>query len=172
MLTGCRKSEVLTLCWSDVDLDAGEIHLDDAKAGPRAVQRPPTAVGLLEALPRREDSPWTFPGADRDRRFSGGGLDHAWQTARAAAGLEDVRLHDLRHIFASHALALGGPCPSSASYSGTATWRQLRATVRVGWGLRSLRSNQSPRIWYRLIALPGHRDPAGGFLSHWIFRPP
>ena len=111
MLTGCRKSEILTLRWSDVDLDAGELHLADSKTGPRAVQLPPTAVELLEALPRRKDRPWVFPGNDRDGRYSGGGLDHAWRTVRAAAGLEDVRMHDLRHSFASRALALGETLP-------------------------------------------------------------
>ncbi len=111
MLTGCRKSEILTLHWSDVDLDVGEVHLADAKSGPRAVQLPPTAVGILEALPRRKDCPWVFPGRDRDGRFSGGGLDHAWRTVRAAAGLKNVRMHDLRHSFASRALALGETLP-------------------------------------------------------------
>ena len=52
-----------------------------------------------------------FPGNDRDRRYSGGGLDHVWQTVRARAGLKDVRLHDLRHSFASRALALGETLP-------------------------------------------------------------
>ena len=111
LTTGCRKSEILTLRWSDVDLDAGELRLADSKTGPRAVQLPPTAVELLEALPRRKDSSWVFPGNDRDGRYSGGGLDHAWRTVRAAAGLEDVRMHDLRHSFASRALALGETLP-------------------------------------------------------------
>ena len=111
MLTGCRKSEILTLRWSEVELDAGELHLADSKTGPRTVQLPPTAVDLLEALPRQDYSPWVFPGNDRDGRYSGGGLDHAWRTVRAAAGLEDVRMHDLRHSFASRALALGETLP-------------------------------------------------------------
>ncbi len=111
MLTGCRKNEVLTLRWTDVDLDAGELHLADSRTGPRTVQLPPTAVELLEVLPRRKDSPWVFPGNDRDGRDSGGGLDHAWRTMRAAARLEDVRLHDLRHSFTSRALALGETLP-------------------------------------------------------------
>ena len=111
MLTGCRKNEILTLRWTDVDLEAGELHLGDAKAGPRAVQLPPTAVRLLEALPRREGCPWVFPGEDREGCFSGGGLDHVWQIVRTHAELEDVRLHDLRHSFASRALALGETLP-------------------------------------------------------------
>lgn len=111
MLTGCRKSEILTLRWTDVDLEAGVLYLADAKSGPRTVQLAPTAARVLEALPRRKDSPWVFPGNDRDGRFSGDGLDHIWQTTRAKAGLEDVRLHDLRHSYASRALALGEGLP-------------------------------------------------------------
>ena len=111
MLTGCRKNEILTLRWTDVDLEAGELHLGDAKAGPRTVHLPPTAVRLLKTLPRREGCPWVFPGEDREGRFSGGGLDYVWQTVRTHAELEDVRLHDLRHSFASRALALGETLP-------------------------------------------------------------
>ena len=47
-LTGCRKNEILSLRWEDVDLDARELHLADAKTGPRTVQLPPMAVGILE----------------------------------------------------------------------------------------------------------------------------
>ena len=111
MLTGCRRSEVLTLRWTDVDLEAGELRLGDAKTGPRAVQLPPTAVRLLETLPRQTDSPWVFPGRDKDGRYSASGLNHVWQTVRSRAGLDDVRLHDLRHSFASRALALGETLP-------------------------------------------------------------
>ena len=111
MLTGCRRSEVLTLRWADVDLEAGELHLGDGKTGPRTVQLPPTAVRLLETLPRRKDSPWVFPGNDKDGRYGADGLNHVWQTVRSRAGLHDVRLHDLRHSFASRALALGETLP-------------------------------------------------------------
>ncbi|MYG52186.1 MAG: tyrosine-type recombinase/integrase [Rhodospirillaceae bacterium] len=111
MLTGCRKGEVLALRWTDVDLDAGELRLPDAKSGPRAVQLPPPAVRLLEDLPHRAGSPWVFPGRDRDGHYSAGGLDRAWYAVREAAKLEDVRIHDLRHSFASRALALGETLP-------------------------------------------------------------
>jgi integrase len=111
LLTGCRKGEVLALRWADVDLDAGELRLPDAKSGPRAVQLPPPAVRLLEDMPRRAGSPWVFPGRDRNGRYGAGGLDKAWHAVRVAARLEDVRIHDLRHSFASRALALGETLP-------------------------------------------------------------
>ena len=108
-LTGCRKSEILTLRWQDVDLDAREIHLADAKTGPRTVQLPPMAASILEELPRRAGSPWVFPGRDPGRHLST--VNHLWLDVRAKAGLEDVRMHDLRHSFASRALALGETLP-------------------------------------------------------------
>ena len=108
-LTGCRKNEILTLRWEDVDLDAREIHLADAKTGPRTVQLSPMAVGILEEMPRRADSSWVFPGRDPERHLIT--VNHLWLDVRARAGLEDVRLHDLRHSFASRALALGETLP-------------------------------------------------------------
>ncbi len=111
MLTGCRKGEVLALRWADVDLDAGELRLPDAKSGPRAVQLPPAAVRLLGALPRRAGNPWVFPGRAPDGRCSEGSIDNAWRAVREAAKLEDARIHDLRHSFASRALALGETLP-------------------------------------------------------------
>ncbi len=111
MLTGCRKGEVLALHWTDVDLGAGELRLPDAKSGPRAVQLPPPAVRLLEALPCRAGSPWVFPGRAAAGRCSESALDNAWRVVREAAKLEDVRIHDLRHSFASRALALGETLP-------------------------------------------------------------
>ena len=109
MLTGCRKNEILSLRWENVDLDAGELRLGDGKTGARRVQLPPTAVRLLEALPRRPDSPWVFPGRRPDTRRSA--IDAVWYLVRSESNLEDVRLHDLRHSFASRALALGETLP-------------------------------------------------------------
>ena len=108
-LTGCRKNEILSLRWQDVDLDAREIHLADAKTGPRTVQLPPMAVRILQDLPRRADSPWVFPGRDPEQHLIT--VNHLWLEVRSRAGLEDVRLHDLRHSFASRALALGETLP-------------------------------------------------------------
>ena len=67
------------------------------------------AVHILEALPRRSNSPWVFPGRSAESHLSS--VYHLWLDVRARAGLEDVRLHDLRHSFASRALALGEALP-------------------------------------------------------------
>ncbi len=109
MLTGCRKSEILTLRWEDVDLRAGEIQLRDAKAGARAVAISPSARRVLGGLTRVAESPWVFPGRNPGRHYQN--LNIPWRLIRARAGLNDVRIHDLRHSFASRALALGETLP-------------------------------------------------------------
>ena len=109
MLTGCRLSEIQKLQWEYVDLDAGELHLPDTKTGGRAVPLAPSAVRLLQSLPRDEDNPWVIVGKRPGSHLTD--LQHPWRRIRARADLEDVRIHDLRHSFASRALALGERLP-------------------------------------------------------------
>ena len=108
-LTGCRRSEVLGLRREDVALEAGELRLPDSKTGARAVALPPQAVELLTSLLSAHDGPWVIPGQKPGTRLAN--VDEAWRTIRDRAGLEGVRLHDLRHSFASRALALGEALP-------------------------------------------------------------
>ena len=105
MVTGCRLTEVLTLQWDDVDRKAGELRLRDAKTGPRMVALTPAALRVLSELRRVPRSRWVFTGRTPDRHLSQ--LTTYWHQVRARAGVEDVRIHDLRHSFASRALALG-----------------------------------------------------------------
>ena len=105
MLTGCRLREILTLRWDDVGRRAGELRLRDAKTGARMVPLTPTAAKVLDGIVRVPGNPWVFPGAKPDSHLSQ--LSRCWQRVRERAGLEDVRIHDLRHSFASRALALG-----------------------------------------------------------------
>ena len=104
-LTGCRRSEILDLHWDDVDRTAGEIRLRDAKAGPRMVPLTAPACKVLEGIPRSPDDPRVFPGGNgKSRPLS---LSYYWGAVRERAGLDEVRIHDLRHSYASRALALG-----------------------------------------------------------------
>ncbi len=108
-LTGCRRSEILKLRREDVDIEEAEVRLPDSKTGARAVPLPPEAVELLTGLLSAHDGPWVIPGRKPGTRLAN--VDEAWRAIRERAGLEGVRLHDLRHSYASRALALGEPLP-------------------------------------------------------------
>ena len=101
LFTGARSSEITGLKW---DWFRGtRAVLPDSKTGPKTIQLPPPARAVLENLPR--DGAYVFPhptgsGPMRD-------LKYRWSKLRALAGLEDVRIHDLRHSYASHAVMSG-----------------------------------------------------------------
>ena len=101
LLTGCRKSEILTLRW--IDYREGKLYLADSKTGPRTVWLSSAARHVLDGLDRR--SRWIFPSASGPLAKSS--LDSFWRPARIEADLGDVRLHDLRHTYASVALRHG-----------------------------------------------------------------
>ena len=103
LLTGCRKSEILTLHWSDYR--EGKLYLTDSKTGPRTIWLSSPARRILDGRPRI--GPWVFPSPRGHHHLSTGTLDDFWQEVRAEAGITDVRLHDLRHTYATVALAHG-----------------------------------------------------------------
>ena len=105
MLTGCRSGEIMGLRWEDVMLEANEVLLRDSKTGPRVVPLSPAAARVLESTPRTAGNPWVIAGREPDERLTH--IAYYWYRVRERAGLDDVRLHDLRHSFASRALALG-----------------------------------------------------------------
>ncbi|MDJ0947044.1 MAG: site-specific integrase [Kiloniellales bacterium] len=99
ILTGCRKSEILTLQWQHVDFDLGALRLPDSKTGAKLVPLGAPALELLASLPRLEGNSYVVPGDNEGRHFVG--LQKVWERVRDRAGLRDVRIHDLRHSFAS-----------------------------------------------------------------------
>ena len=125
MLTGCRRNEILKLRWEDVDLEHDELRLRDAKTGARAVPLSPTARRVLAHLPRQPDNPWVLCGRASGARL--GNLNPSWEAVRKMAGLEDVRIHDLRHSFASRALSLGESLPMIGKLLGH---RNVQTTAR------------------------------------------
>ena len=141
-LTGCRKSEIMGLRWDDVDRTARELRLRDSKTGPRSVPLTPAVEAVLDGIPRFEDSPWVIVGRNPDAPLVN--LGAAWGRVRAEAGLDDVRLHDLRHSWASRALALGeslsmigallghGKIATTARYAHLARDTEKASAAKVG----------------------------------------
>src|SRR5262249_17763099 len=103
LLSGCRKSEILSLRWEWVDIERSVLRLPDSKTGAKAVPLAAAAMKLLSELPRR--GAFVLPAATGAGHYSA--LQKDWERVRARAKLGDVRVHDLRHSFASFAVADG-----------------------------------------------------------------
>ena len=106
LLTGWREREALTLQWAHVDIERGTATLPDTKTGKsvRVIGAP--ARLLLDELPRVTGSPYVFPGLSPEKPLVE--MNRTWYAVREAAKLTDVRLHDLRHSFASTSASSGG----------------------------------------------------------------
>jgi integrase len=136
LLTGCRLSEILTLEWSFMDFERSCLRLPDSKTGAKVVRLGAPALDLMASLPRYV-SPFVFPAArgantspNRARRIGAGhfvGIERIWQRVRARAGLDDVRLHDLRHTFASWSVMGGATLHMTGTLLGH---RQAGTTMR------------------------------------------
>lgn len=105
ILTGCRCGEIQNLKWAHVDLAAGCLRLPDSKTGAKFVPLGQPAVDFLRAMPRLPDNPFVCPGLKRGAAFVG--LNKPWREIRALASLTDLRIHDLRHAFATTGLHVG-----------------------------------------------------------------
>ena len=105
LLTGCRLSEIQKLKWAYVDLDAGVLRLPDSKSGAKLVSIGQAAADVFKAIPRIEGNPYVITGQVKGQHLTD--MQRPWRRLRKRAGLPDVRIHDLRHSFASDALQLG-----------------------------------------------------------------
>ncbi len=123
MLTGCHKGEILTLSWEDVDLEARELRIRNAKTGPRSVALSPSAIMVLEGLPRLPGNPLVIVGTKPRAHVSN--INNVWLSIRTLADLDDVRIHNLRHSFASR--ALGESLPTIRKLLGH---RKVQTTAR------------------------------------------
>ena len=112
IFTGCRLGEILTLEWASVDLDKGRLVFEKHKTdqhGAKIIPLNAPAQELLANLPREESNPYVIVGEVPGKHLIN--LQKPWRRIRALADLDDVRIHDLRHSFASFAVGAGLSLP-------------------------------------------------------------
>lgn len=122
MLTGCRYSEIVSLTWGEVN--GLRLKLRDSKTGPRTVWLGSEARAVLDRLKRRSGDELVFPGNKPNRPVA---LATFWTQIRIEAGLASVRIHDLRHTFASRAASMSETLPMIGKLLGH---RRLDSTAR------------------------------------------
>jgi len=109
MLTGARLSEILTLKWDYVDIERASMRLPDSKTGAKTIYLNAPALEVLASVPRLEDNTYVICGEKAGAHLVN--LQKPWRRIRKLANLDDLRIHDLRHSFASVAVAGGMSLP-------------------------------------------------------------
>ncbi len=147
LLTGCRSSEIQKLKWDYVYLEEHELRLPDSKTGAKTVYLGKAAVSILEKLPRVKNNPYVIVGHIDGHHLND--MQKPWRRIRKAAGLEDVRIHDLRHTFASGGLLVGEGLPMIGKLLGHSQV-QTTAATRTLQPIQSNRQRQGfLRNWQR-----------------------
>lgn len=127
LLTGCRYREILTLQWQDVK--GNRLLLRDSKTGPRTVWLGSAAREVIDSLPRHPKIPWLFWNYQYRRPMRS--IQHLWEAILDRAAMGKLRIHDLRHTFASHAamsretLPMIGRLLGHANHQSTARYAHL-----------------------------------------------
>jgi integrase len=147
VFTGARVSEVLGLRWEQIDVARGQALLPDSKTGAKPLRLPPPALSVLRRLPKVPGNPYCLAGRRHGQPLAN--PHRPWYRLCAAAGLQGVRLHDLRHTYASKAGELGYSLPMIGALLGhshqatTARYTHLvhdpvtQAAERVGEALQA-----------------------------------
>ena len=106
LLTGARKSNVLAMRWKDISFNAATWRIEETKNGEaQTVHLPSQAVELLKARKLESDSPWVFPGNGKSGHLAD--PKKAWTRILSEAGIDDLRIHDLRRTLGSYQAATG-----------------------------------------------------------------
>ncbi len=105
LLTGARRGEILNLRWDQVDLEKRILRLPDSKTGAKAVPLGEEAIAVIQGIPRLLGNPMVFQYSNPESAVTA--LKRLWSDLRVKAELPDLRIHDLRHVFASQAIDSG-----------------------------------------------------------------
>ena len=130
LMTGARSGEILALRWSYIDFEQGLIHLPDSKTGRKDLEMAAEVREILQSLPR-DGGPWVLPGNKEGQHLVN--LFKPWSRIRERLNMTDVRIHDLRHTFASMSVAANISLPVIGGLMGhksTATTQRYAHLMR------------------------------------------
>lgn len=128
LLTGARRSEILTLKWDYVDLDNRQLRLPRSKTGPKSIYLTTAVAHTLQSLPRVHGNPFVIVGERPGAHLIN--LQKPWRRIRDRAGFHDARLHDLRHSYASVGAVVSRCCSSGSCL---VISRRLRPSAMPIW---------------------------------------
>jgi integrase len=152
LLTGARTSEWRAAEWAWISDDGRTLNLPDAKAGARLVVLSSVVQALLAAAPRA--SRFVVPNDEGTAPLPSSTVSHAWETVRKAAGVEDLRVHDLRHGYATRGASLGASATVLRDSLGHKTLAMTsRYISRQNDPVREL----AERIGAQIVAIPTGR---------------
>jgi integrase len=131
LLLACRKRELLDARWEYVDFERRVLRVPLSKSGKaRNIPLSAAAIAILKQLPRWKDCPWVIPNPETRKPY--GNLHYPWAKVRAAAGLDDVRWHDLRHSAASALVQANVPIYTVARILGHSTVQHTARYSHLG----------------------------------------
>jgi len=155
MLTGCRLNEIMTLQWGYVDFKLGLLQLPDSKTGAKDVPVGDPVLAVLREISQVTGNPWVLTGKLAGGRLTD--LQPFWQRVRARAGLNDARIHDLRHTFASVAAASGMSLLVIGKILGHSSEQTTKRYAHLARGtVRDAASDVSASILLSMAATPVH----------------
>ncbi|MGO8738934.1 tyrosine-type recombinase/integrase [Rhodoblastus sp.] len=128
-LTGCRRTEIAGLRWSEVNLDEGVLILDDSKTGKSLRPLGGAAIALLRSIDKAADSEFVFPAERGDGHFQG--IKNTWSKAIKKAKLPGVTPHTLRHTIGSTATSTGEALALTGAILGHANPRSTAIYAHV-----------------------------------------
>ncbi len=150
-MTGARRNEIAALLWDEVDFDRACLRLRDSKTGAKVIPLGSPALELLNGITRLRQSPFVFPASFGHSHFIG--LKTIWDRVRKEAGFPDLRLHDLRHSFASIGLAAGDTLPMIGALLGHSN---ARSTARYAHLADDPKRQAAQRISSRIAEAMGN----------------
>ncbi|MEH6526060.1 MAG: tyrosine-type recombinase/integrase [Sneathiella sp.] len=149
ILTGCRLGEIQTLKWEYIK--GNSAWLPDSKSGAKRIYLGPAALETLSGIERLEGNPYVITG--RSPRTHLTDMQKPWRRIRKAGKLDDVRIHDLRHSFASSAVGLGESLPMIGKLLGH---NQVQTTARYAHLADDPMQNAAERVSTELARLLGN----------------